>query len=451
MRTVVARGMTPLVATGGFMTLGNVEGRTSRGISNVVAPSDRVLSDTYSYVLGRLLVIRQEQMDLAEPGVHYNELKYNPLGSSDFVNPNLDVAYVEAWIAVDDETPVLLEVPEINGRYYTAQVLDEWGEVIVNINERTLPSRPHGKFAFVRAGTAPPLPANVARIDLHSNKAKLLARVELKDDVAGALALQHRFKLTALGEPRIARPPAIVPFGNEELLGVEAFDDLDAIFASALDVSPVAAALQEQARAVARYLALHPAELEAFDTKLRRKIVPQIIDYSRTGAALYRNHWMGASASMGNYGKDYRLRTAVNLQGIWANSSDEVVYFMCGHGDDGRPLNGNRRYELRFEADNLPSSVVDGYWSVILVSVPDFRVVPNSQRRFNLNSYSPLALGPDGSLRILIAPAPEPGFLESNWLPSPAGRSFSLTFRCYVPKDLVKYGQWFPPALSALH
>lgn len=84
--------------------------------------------------------------------------KYNPLGS-DFVNPNLDVAYFEAWFAVDDRTPVLLEIPEIKGRYYTVQILDEWGEVIANINERTFPSQPYGKFVLVK-------PASEARSQL---------------------------------------------------------------------------------------------------------------------------------------------------------------------------------------------------------------------------------------------------------------------------------------------
>jgi hypothetical protein len=27
--------------------------------------------------------------------------------------------------------------PQVKGRYYTAQILDEWAEVIVNINGRT--------------------------------------------------------------------------------------------------------------------------------------------------------------------------------------------------------------------------------------------------------------------------------------------------------------------------
>lgn len=43
------------------------------------------------YLLGRALVIRQESTDMQEEGVDYNVIKYNPFGSADFVNPNLDV------------------------------------------------------------------------------------------------------------------------------------------------------------------------------------------------------------------------------------------------------------------------------------------------------------------------------------------------------------------------
>ena len=152
------------------------------GVSSMAQqPCDKqAVSDAYVYLLGRAIVIRQERNDLKEPGVAYNVIKYNPVGSADFVNPNLDVAYLEAWIAVDDETPVLLEVPVIEGRYYTAQILDEWGEVITNINERNYPSHPSGRFSFVAPGAHTTVPADAVRIELHSRKAKMLARVELK-------------------------------------------------------------------------------------------------------------------------------------------------------------------------------------------------------------------------------------------------------------------------------
>ena len=58
--------------------------------------------DSYLYLLARYLVIRQERVDIAEEGVDYNVIKYNELGKAEFVNPNLDVAYLEAWVAVDE-------------------------------------------------------------------------------------------------------------------------------------------------------------------------------------------------------------------------------------------------------------------------------------------------------------------------------------------------------------
>lgn len=91
------------------------------------------------------------------------------------------------------------------------------------------------------------------------------------------------------------------------------------------------------------------------------------------------------------------------------------------------------------------------YWSVILVGVPDYRVVPNSLNRFNFNSYSRLTKEPDGSLKIAIGPNPVKGVPETNWLPSAPGKCVSLTFRAYVPKDIVKQGQWAPPAVTGVH
>ena len=74
-------------------------------------PNEKTIAEAYTYLLARMLVIRQEHMDRKEGGFAYNAIKYNPLGSADFVNPNFDVAYFEAWIVVDENTPGLLEVP----------------------------------------------------------------------------------------------------------------------------------------------------------------------------------------------------------------------------------------------------------------------------------------------------------------------------------------------------
>lgn len=269
-------------------------------------PDDQTIEEAYIYLLGRVMVIRQEHMDSGAPGFAYNKISYNPIGSADWVNPNLDTAYLEAWFAVDDGTPVIFEVPEIKDRYYTAQILDEWGEVIANINERMFPSKPFGKFALVYPNSTVKFPADAARIELHSAKAKLLGRVEIKGDKEGALKLQHGFKATASGTPQIKAPPAMPMFDNKELIGVEIFDDVDATLASALDVAPNAAEMQQKVRAVAAYAAPSEDARAAVDAQIRNKVVPEFIEYTFTKSAPYRNHWVGGGAA-GNYGADYKI------------------------------------------------------------------------------------------------------------------------------------------------
>jgi len=408
----------------------------------------QTVTDAYVYLLGRALAIRQEHTDLKEPGIAYNAIKYNPVGSADFVNPNLDVAYLEAWIAVDDQTPVLLEVPEVKGRYYTAQLLDEWGEVITNINERNYPSYPFGKFLLVAPGSQVKVPADAVRIELHSRKAKLLGRVELKTDAAGALALQKQFKLTALGQPIIQPAAPMAPFGNKELIGVELFDDVDAVIASALDVSPMAAQMQAKVRDVGQQ-AKDPATRKALDELITTQVVPQFLTYAVTKSAVFKNHWLGV-LGVGHFGDNYWLRSSANLVGIWANTNDEVIYFVGTQDAEGQPLNGANDYVLDFPAASRPDAVANAYWSVIVVDLPNYRVVPNPLNRFNFNSDSGLKSEADGSLKILLASKPNAAVPESNWLPTADGKGFSLTIRTYVPKDAVKRGEWFPPALKRL-
>ncbi len=409
-------------------------------------PDEQTVKDAYIYLLGRALTIRQEHMDRGGQGFSYNAIKYNPLGSADFVNPNFDVAYLEAWVAVDENTPAILEVPEVRGRYYTAQILDEWGEVVANINERIFPSKPFGKFALLKPGSHADIPADASPIYLHSSKAKLLGRVERKGDDEGAVRLQKQFKLSSAGTPRIADPPAIPTFNNETLIGVEIFDDLDGKLSSALDVSPNAASMQQKARAVAAYAGSSPDARAAIDAQIK-KIVPDFRVYAVTQSAPTREHWTGGM-SAGNYGANFWLRTSVNYAGIWANSIDEVTYFVASSDSEGQPLNGSNSYVIHFPAENLPDKVVGAYWSVILVSVPDYRVVPNSLNRFNFNNHSPLQKEADGSLKIGLGAKQTEGVPESNWLPAPEGKPFSLTFRTYVPKDIVRRGQWQPAAVT---
>ena len=97
--------------------------------------SDHDISDGYIYLLGRLTVTRQQQLDFQE-GFKWNELLHRKPGAVDWPSPNLDVAYSEAWVAVDENSYLQVTVPRITDRYFTVQFLNGWGESLANINER---------------------------------------------------------------------------------------------------------------------------------------------------------------------------------------------------------------------------------------------------------------------------------------------------------------------------
>jgi hypothetical protein len=118
----------------------------ARSASATPAVTDQQVSDAYIYLLGRLLVLRQQQADFQE-GFQWNTLIHRKPGEVQWPNPNLDVAYSEAWVAVDEKSCLIVTVPRITGRYYTVQFLNGWGETVANINERVFPEHPSTRAA----------------------------------------------------------------------------------------------------------------------------------------------------------------------------------------------------------------------------------------------------------------------------------------------------------------
>ena len=87
------------------------------------------------------------------------------------------------------------------------------------------------------------------------------------------------------------------------------------------------------------------------------------------------------------------------------------------------------------------------FWSVIAVDGVNFHVIPNARNRFLLNSQSQLQRGQNGSLTLYFAPKRPPGAPDGNWLPTPPGQPYTLTWRSYGPDQPILSGAWFPPSL----
>jgi hypothetical protein len=86
---------------------------------------------------------------------------------------------------------------------------------------------------------------------------------------------------------------------------------------------------------------------------------------------------------------------------------------------------------------------------VIAVDAAHRRVLPNPLKRYLLNKESKLQYGQDGSLTLYFAAAKPEVAADGNWLPTPKGMGYSLTFRFYRPQGAVATHSYFPPPLES--
>lgn len=406
--------------------------------------SDQDISDAYIYLLSRLLIMRQQQLDFQE-GFAWNELVHRKPGEVDWPNPNLDVAYSEAWVQIDENSFLLVTVPEIKGRYYVVEFCNGWGEVVANINDRVYPDHASGLFALCLKGSQVDIPAGALRIDVPVKTSRVLLRVELGDDWDEAIDLQHKFKFEIRGKPSLPDIPQTIMFDMQHLPGVEAFDYAELALRE-LDINPGMDKLQRDVRAIADAMRA-PAERDRIGRVVKSKALADFAAATPfVGRGIKKISWARASRC-GQFGDDWLTRAVVNFAGIWGNVLEEVVYFAGTEDSTGKLLDPNGSYTLTFPADDLPEKYAEYFWSIIAVDRVSRRVLPNPLNKFLLNRESGLTHEPDGSLRLHFAPERPSDAPEGNWLPT-RGAPWKLTLRFYGPRGGVADGSYFPPPLE---
>ncbi len=402
------------------------------------------ISDAYIYLLGRLLITRQQQVDFDQEELRWNTLLHRKPGQVDWPNPNLDVAYSEAWVALDEDSWMLVTVPQIKGRYYVVEFLDGWGETVANINERVYPDHPDGQFGVCLKGSKVALPAGVQRVEIPAKVTRVLLRVELGADWDEAIALQRQFKFEIQGTPSLPEVPRTVMFDMEALPGVEAFESAE-LALQVPDSSPLQD-MQAKVRAIASAIG-DPAERARVDAVVRDRAFKDFAAAAPyIGRGTIRNGW-ARPACCGHWGDDWMTRSTVNFGGIWANVLEEVLYYRGALDSTGAPLEADGSYTLTFPADALPETFAKYFWSVIAVDRVHRRVLPNPLERYLLNKESGLVKGEDGSLTLYFGPHKPADAPDTNWLPTGAGKPWSLTFRFYGPRGGVADGSYYPPPL----
>lgn len=383
--------------------------------------------------------------------------EYDELITPDFkdvVSPNVDTIYSIAWLDLKRD-PVVLNVPDTNDRYYVMQLLDAWTNSFTSIGRRTT-GTDAGKFAIVGPDWKGILPSGINEVKAPTNTVWILGRILVKgeDDLDNARAIQKQFTLTSLyGEktPSMIKPVNILLLENnvEDLCALNFFKTMTDLMI--LNPTIDNEALEKQFEHIGIDLT-YGFDAEKLDTEtiagLNRAAIDafQIIANSKEELnPKFINGWI-VITGLGTYGDQFLKRAYIAFSGLGANVDEEAIYPRAFTDEQGNQLNGQYKYILHFDRDQLPP--VEAFWSLTMYGA-DFYLVPNEINRYAIADYTPgLEYNEDGSLDIYIQKDRTINN-ESNWLPAPQG-DFNLVLRMYQPASKVLNGTYEIPGIKSV-
>lgn len=388
-----------------------------------------------------------------------NLARYPTAAYKDVVRMNVDTLYSFAWLDLSRE-PMVLSVPDTDGRYYLMPILDAWTDVFASPGKRTTGTKP-GHFAIVGPTWRGRLPEGVKELRSPTDIAMIAGRTQANGpaDYETVNALQKQYTLTPLssfGKP-YTRPEGVVDSTIDMTPPVEQVSRMAAAtffktLATLLKSNPPppadAPALAQLARiGIVPGQDFDMSKLDPATARGLEKAVPTAM--ARLQAAAKEmgkpvNGWRFTPMDLANFGTDYGTRAIIALVGLGANLPQDAIYPSAFVGGDGKPLNGANRYVLHFAKGQTPPT--RAFWSLTMYDAQSF-FVDNPMDRYNIAGWMPLQNNPDGSLDICIQRDSPGKDRESNWLPAAQG-DFSITMRIYWPKESVIDGSWEPPAVQ---
>lgn len=361
-----------------------------------------------------------------------------------FKSPNVDTLYSNAWLDLS-HGPLLFDVPDTRGRYYTANFLDMYGNAS-NIGARIQGTGP-GRYLIAPANWRGKVPPGARLFRVATPYMWILLRILVKDqnDVAAANALQDKFRLRSLAPAR-ASAPVFPP--AEVRNGQDFFRILDFVVRSNGHPDTEDALVYRYRNiGIGKDLPFDPQAmdkdvLEGMEEGYQdaQKLIKSSIRHSGASTGKWRT-----PVDVGRYGFNYLYRAATNTLGTGANVRDENLPFLTFADGDGAPLDGStNRYRLVF--DTPPPARF--FWSLTLYDARTQQPHANPLNRYMLGDRSPgLQYGSDGSVTLYIQSEPPAGPLAANWLPAPRG-PFYLAIRAYGPKAELLEGKWVPNSVQ---
>ena len=389
---------------------------------------------------------------------HYPDASFRAV-----VRTGLDTLFATAWADLAKE-PLVLSVPDTDGRYYVIALFDMWSNVFASIGKRTTGTGPMN-FLIAWPGWQGTAPADVKQV-LRSPTRFVWVNGQMQangpQDYAVVNALQKQYKLTPLSAwGQSYMPPAEVPVApgvdakTPPLAQVQKMD-AGAFFGRLARLmkdnppAPVDKPMVEKLKT----LGIEPGkdfDIGKIDPDTATELQRAMGAFEKLQEGVKKlktvNGWIVMPKDMGNYGTDYETRAGIAFVGLGAIQTVDIAYPTAFDDGDGKPLDGAKRYVLHFDKGQTPPANVT--WSVSMYD-PQGYYVPNAINRFHLAAGMPLTYDADGSLDIHVQASSPGGEKESNWLPAPKSGTFNLVVRVFWPKASMLDGTYKMPPVRKL-
>jgi hypothetical protein len=396
-----------------------------------------------------------------------NIREYPPASFRGVVRSNFDTLYSSLWVDMTKE-PVVISVPDTDGRYYLLPMLDMWTNVFASPGWRTTGTKA-GTFLLTPTGWRPDLrdrfvdefklPKDTQRIEAPTPYVWVIGRTKTDGpaDYDAVHKIQDGYKVTLLSDFGKAPKPVEFKFDPTVDMKTPPKVQVDTMaggkfFAYAAELLKVNPPHITDEPILARMKRIGIEAGKSFDVSQLDPIVRKAIESApETAQELMRwkiatiarvaNGWSMMTDTVGVYGNYYLKRSIITQQGLGANLVEDAIYPLNLADSEGKALDGANKYVLHFDKDQTPPAYA--FWSVTLYDAEGFQV-GNVLNRFAVSSWMPFKYNADGSLDLYFQNESPGKDKEANWLPAPKG-PFNLTMRLYAPKSEALTGKWNPP------
>ena len=387
----------------------------------------------------------------------------NGSGSTTVVAPGATSLSSIAWVDLQDE-PQVLHVPQVTGHSFVLALLDPYTTNLRNLGNAS--STAPGDYVLVDpAHRGVGIPGDAQEIDVDYSRIWIIGSTQLKgqSEIPTVNKIQDGYTLTPLSKygtdyvPPTPVNPATTVMQHGVPSGLAFFDQLGAELAAFPPPSADAPALASFAT-----VGIGPGMTPSTDTSLSADTRQGLVDAVSAGPAQIKSDTTQLVAQdspkhngyllggFGSYGTDYVERAVISQIGLGAFLPQQAIYAMTWTDHAQQQLAGSSSYVVHLE--QAPPTV-EG-WSVTVYTDSGTLVSGPDGRTSALTNISPLTTNPDGSIDLYLQPTqPSTAAQAANWIPTPKGQGFEVTWRLFAPdasavSGILDGSGWQPPAIA---